>query len=99
MVAQWKLNDDDADTNVICSLPQYTIDDADDVANTFTITGDGDLTTSFPDGSEFTVEGSTGNDGQYTVVGTSFAGAPDFVITVAAVADGTDDGTIAPHAG
>ena len=99
VVAHWKLNDDAADTNLICSLPQYTIDDANAGANTFTITGDGDLSTSFPDGSEFTVEGSTGNDGQYTVVSTTFAGAPDFVITVAAVADGTDDGTIAPHAG
>lgn len=97
-IAQWKLNDDAANTNVISSGPTYTIDDADAVANTFTISDDGDLTASFPDGSEFTVEGSTGNDGQYTVVGTAY-GAPDFVITVAAVADGTDNGSIAPHAG
>jgi len=97
-IAQWKLNDNAANTNVIASLPTYTIDDANAVANTFTISDDGDLTASFPDGSEFTVAGSTGNDGQYTVVGTAY-GAPNFVITVAAVADGTDDGTIAPHAG
>ncbi len=99
LVGQWNLNDDAADTNVVCSAPQYTIDDANAGANTFTITGDGDLSASFPDASEFTVEGSTANDGQYTVVSTSFAGDPDFVITVAAVADGTDDGTVAPHAG
>lgn len=98
VVCQWKLNDDAADQNLIASLPQYSIDDADDVGNTFTISDDGDLSSSFPNGSEFTVEGSTGNDGQYVVVGTVY-GAPDFVITVAAVADGTDNGTIAPHAG
>ena len=98
VVTQWKLNDNAADTNLISSLPQYGIDDADEIANTFTISDTVDYTSSFPDGSEFTVEGSTGNDGQYTVVGTAY-GAPNFVITVAAVADGTDDGTIAPHAG
>lgn len=98
VVGQWKLNDDAADTNLISSLPQYTIDDADAGANTFKISDDGDLTSSFPDGSEFTVEGSTANDGQYVVVGTAYS-APDFTITVASVTDGTDDGTVAPHAG
>lgn len=98
-VGQWKLNDDAADTNVVASAPQFTIDAVSTGANTFTITGDGDLSTSFLDSSEFTVEGSTGNDGQYVVVSTTFAGDPDFVITVASVTNATADGTIAPHAG
>ena len=97
-VCQWKLNDDAANTNVISSLPTYAIDDADAGANTFKISDDGDLSASFPDASEFTVAGSTGNDGQYTVVSTAYS-APDFTITVASVADGTDNGTVAPHAG
>ena len=99
VVVQWKLNDDAADTNVISSLPQYTIDAVSTGSNTFTITGDGDLSASFPNSSEFTVDGSTGNDGQYVVVSTTFAGDPDFVITVASVTNSTADGTIAPHAG
>ena len=103
VVAQWKLNDDAADTNVICSAPTYEIDGFNDAVDTVTITGDGDLTASFPDGSEFTIADSVSNDGQYTVVSTTFAGDPDFVITIAGAsltdADTTGTPTVAPHAG
>ena len=98
VVCQWKLNDDAANTNVISSLPAFTIDDADAGNNKFIISDDGNLSSSFPNSSEFTIAGSTGNDGQFTVVSTSFSD-PDFTINVASVTDGTDDGTISPHAG
>ena len=74
----------------------YTIDDADAGNNKFIISDDGDLSTEFPDVSTFWVGGSTANDGQYTVVSTSFS-TPDFTINVAAVADGTDDGVISRY--
>lgn len=102
VVGQWKLNDNAADTNVICSLPTYEIDGFDDGVDTVTITGDGDLTASFPDDSEFTIADSVANDGQYTVVSTAW-GDPNFVITIAAAsltdADTTGTPTVAPHAG
>lgn len=98
VVGQWKLNDDAANTNIISSAPTYTIDDADAGNNKFIISDDGDLSALFPNSSEFTVTGSTGNDGQYTVTSTSYS-SPDFTINVASVADDTDDGTISPHAG
>ena len=103
VVSQWKLNDDAANTNVIQSGKTYEIDGFNDTTDTVTITGDGNLTTSFPDSSEFTIADSAANDGQYTVVSTTFAGDPAFVITIAgaslADADTSGTPTIAPHAG
>ncbi len=104
VVGQWKLNDDAADTNIVCSLPQYTIDGFTDGGageDVVTITGDGDLSASFPNGSEFTIEGSAANDGQYSVVSTSFAGDPAFTINIVtgSLTNTTVGGTVAPHAG
>jgi len=72
----------------------YTIKEADDVADTFTIAGD--VSAYFTDGTEFTVYDSTGNDGDYTAVGdaTYDGGDDETTITVANVPDGTDDGSI-----
>jgi hypothetical protein len=72
---------------------EYTIDAVSTGAKTFTISDDGDLSSTFLDGRTIQVNGSTGNDGLYTVASTSYS-APDFVITVeetiaSAVADGT----------
>lgn len=72
----------------------YTIDAVDTVAETFTISGDGDLTDLFPDGSAFYVFGSTGNDDPWFVSSTNYT-APDFVITVTGnITDATVDGEI-----
>ena len=99
VVCQWKLNDDAADTNVIASLPQYTIATAtSNGADTITITSAVDLTASFPDASEFTIEGSSNNDGQYVVASTDYT-ATTFTITTTGLTDSTNDGTVAPHAG
>jgi len=70
----------------------YAITDADDVANTFKVADD--MTAYFTDGVEFTVSGSTGNDGDYTTVGNATFAAGETTITVANVPDGTDDGDI-----
>jgi hypothetical protein len=104
VVGQWKLNDNDSNTNIISSLPQYTVDGFTDGGageDVVTITGDGDLSSSFPNGSEFTIDGSAANDGQYSVVSTSFAGDPDFTINIAtgSLTNTTVGGTVAPHAG
>ncbi len=84
-------------------MTQYTIDAVSTGSKTFTISGDGDLTSVFPDGHKMSIHGSTGNDGYYTVVSTAY-GAPNFVITVSetiasAVADGTigDDIHVVNH--
>jgi len=74
-------------------MQQYTIDAVSTGSKTFTISDDGDLSSSFPDGRVISVHGSTGNDGSYTVASTVFS-SPDFIITVvetiaSAVADGT----------
>lgn len=65
---------------------------------TFTITGV-DLTSQYPDGSTFDVYESTGNDAgsPYTVISTAFS--TNTTITVATVADGTDDGFMTPWYG
>jgi len=72
----------------------YTIKAADATANTFTIAGD--VSAYFTNGTEFTVYGSTGNDGNYTTVGdaTYNGGNDETTITVADVPDDTDDGSI-----
>ena len=74
-------------------MVQYTIDGVNQGAKQFTISGDGDLSATFPDGRIIHVNGSTGNDQIYTVASTSYS-APNFVITVeeaipSAVVDGT----------
>lgn len=48
----------------------------------------------FPPASTFTVSGSTGNDGTYTVVGTSVTGGNTEIITVQAIVSAVADGTI-----
>lgn len=73
----------------------YTIDGVNQGAKTFTIIGDGDLTTQFPVDGHIIIVGSTGNDGAYQIVSTSFAGDPSFTVTVTqAIPDDTVDGTI-----
>lgn len=77
----------------IVDMTQYGIDAVSTGSKTFTISGDGDLSSTFPDGREIKVNGSTGNDGRYTIVSTLWSD-PDFIITVdeaipSAVADGT----------
>lgn len=74
-------------------MRQYAIDAVSIGAKTFTISDDGDLTTTFYIGKKMRVNNSTGNDGTYTVLSVNYS-APDFVITVSeaipsAVADGT----------
>jgi hypothetical protein len=70
----------------------YTIDAVSTGSKTITISGDGDLTNTFPDGRYIKVNGSTGNDGLYTIASTTYSD-PDFIITVnetipSAIADG-----------
>ncbi len=70
----------------------YSIDDANITAETFGITGDGDLSSQFDDNENFLVTGSTGNDGIWTVSSTSFT-TPTFTITVTGdITDATADG-------
>ena len=59
--------------------------------NFFTIATD--LTTKFVKGITFVISGSTGNDGTYTVVSSSFGAATDIVVEEA-IADATVDGDI-----
>ncbi len=66
---------------------------ADAGAETFTITGSGDLSSIFTDSKNFLVAGSTANDGTWTVSSTN--AADPFIITVTGdITDGTNDGTI-----
>ena len=69
----------------------FSIVDADEIANTFTIAGEkmGLLTA----GDTFNIINSTANDGEYTVVSIAYNGT-NTVISVANVPDGTDDGTL-----
>lgn len=84
-------------------MTQYDIDAVSTGSKTFTISGDGDLSSVFPDDRIIKVNNSTGNDGLYTIVSTVWSD-PDFIITVeesisSAVADGTigDDIHIVNH--
>lgn len=52
-----------------------------------------DLTAYFPTGTRFTVSGSTGNDGTYTVVSASFTVNTDIIVEEA-IPDATVDGSI-----
>lgn len=77
----------------IFDMIQYSIDSVSQGSKTFTISGDGDLSSTFPDGRLIKVNDSTGNDGIYTINSTNWSD-PDFIITVvesipSAVADGT----------
>jgi hypothetical protein len=78
----------------IYDMTEYTIDAVSQGSKTFTISGDGDLTNTFPNGRTINVHASTGNNGIYTVVSTSY-NSPDFVITVEeSIPSSTADGTI-----
>jgi len=69
----------------------YVITNADETIEKFTIEGNYSLR--FPAGSQFTVYGSTANDGTYTVISATFSD-PNTEITVSDVADGTNNGVI-----
>lgn len=76
----------------VLDMNQRGIDAVNQGSKIFTISGEGDLTSVFPDGRDIKVNGSTGNDGMYTVASTFWVD-PDFRITVnetipSAVADG-----------
>jgi len=74
------------------SDPQYAIGAVG--TNTFTVSGEGDISSDFEGEDIVTVLGSTLNDGQYTLSSTEYT-APDFVITVEEdLPDTTADGKI-----
>lgn len=84
------------DTETRVKVKGYNIDAADHTANpdTLTISDDGDLSELIQVGDTITVTGSTANDGDYLVSGTSYA-APDFTITLSeALTDSTADGVV-----
>ena len=98
-VAQWYLNDNAANTNVAQSGKVYDITAVNTTTETFTIQPGSDISASFPVGGDFTVAGSTGNDGQWIVSSTSWS-SPNLTITVTGnITDATVDGTVGPHAG
>ncbi|MHC4739775.1 MAG: phage tail protein, partial [Planctomycetota bacterium] len=69
---------------------------ADQTAETFVISGSGDLSSIFTVGKDFVVGGSTANDGKWTVKSRAYS-SPDFTITIIDDQDITsdvDDGTI-----
>lgn len=59
---------------------------------TFSVAGD--QTALLPDGSTFTVQGSSNNDGTYTVASASYGKGRTVVATVEALTDDTPDGTL-----
>lgn len=77
------------------TTPPYPLNKADTTSNAFTISGFGDLSEQFPDGSKFEVIGSTGNDGTYTVLRTGYS-ASGFTISVKTVKSEIADGVVAP---
>ena len=78
----------------LLDMNQYSIDAVSTGSKTFTISDDGDLSSTFPDDRMIQVNNSTGNDAMYTVASTSYSD-PDFVITVEeTIPDATVDGTI-----
>lgn len=83
----------DYTVNSIVPSSNFTIVAVSTGSNTFSISGKrGGL---FIVGQTFTVSGSTGNDGDYTVTGVAYDTANDrTVITVASVVDATADGII-----
>ncbi len=85
---------DYSDVSAVFPLKTYAITDVDTGTEQFVI--DGDQTERFQDGDEFSVVGSTGNDGAYTVASTSYSEVGDeTTITVNEdITDATVDGTI-----
>lgn len=78
----------------LLDMTQYTIDAVSVGSGTFTISDDGDLSSTFPDGRRIQINNSTGNDGLFTIASTNYS-APNFVITVnETIPDATADGTI-----
>lgn len=74
----------------------FTIQAVSAGSNTFSISGK--KVGLFVVGKTFYVNGSTGNDGEYTVTGVAYDLANDYTtITVASVTDGTADGTISTY--
>ena len=89
------LRENDTDTTI--KITAFSIDGVDIVADTFTISNDGDLSEYFAIGSTFTVHGSTANDGTWTVASVSYS-SPDFVITTSEdITDATLDGKVWPN--
>lgn len=82
--------------NLSSPVDTFAVTAVDDGAGTVSI--EGDHTALFPDGAQFTIAGSTGNDGAYQVVSTAFA-AGATTITVASLADPTVDGTVGAPTG
>lgn len=84
--------DENDDDTITITTAGYSLA-ADAGAETFTITGSGDLSSIFVDNKNFIVAGSTANDGTWTVSSTN--AADPFIITVTGdITDGTNDGTI-----
>ena len=78
----------------LLDMTQYTIDAVSTGSKTFTISDDGDLSSTFPDDRMIGIHNSTGNDGMYTIASTLW-NDPHFVITVVeTIPDATVDGTI-----
>jgi hypothetical protein len=91
---QYKYDSGDEEWDDITVLgTSYTIDDSDATANTITISGDGDLSTTFPIGSTIKITGTANINGSYTVVDISYS-APDFVIELDDVTHGSQTGTV-----
>lgn len=74
----------------------HTIDDTDSSGNTFTISGEGDLSAEFPDDDTMVVSGTATNDGTYKIVGTTWSD-PDFIIEVDNVTTSSETGSVAVH--
>ena len=72
----------------------YAIASATIATKTFTFSSTTDLTELFAAGLTFTIEDSTGNDGSYTVVSSSFATPVMSVVVSETVADATADGNM-----
>jgi len=82
------------ETTTTIGITGYTIDAVDNSAETFTLTGDGDLSSFFPVNGSFIVGGSTGNDGTWTVSSTSYAGTSLTITVNGDITDNTVVGTI-----
>ncbi len=79
-------------TGIVGTTATAAVGAASTVNDTITINGV-DLTTKFGGGVVFTISGSTGNNGSYTVVSSAYTGG-NTVVTVAVVPNATADGTV-----
>jgi len=78
-------------------MTQYVIDAVSTSNKTFTISNDGDLSSTFPDGRIIKINNSTGNNGLYTIASSVWA-TPNFIITVDnVIPSGTPGGTIGDY--